>query len=79
MRFSKYEEQAPGLHSATDEPHSPERRDFLKNAAGTAGAVAAVAAGASQVAQAQTAPAQPQVAQTAQPWWPSRWGAARPG
>jgi kynurenine formamidase len=75
MRFSKYEEQAPGSHSATDEPHSPERRDFLKNAAGTAGAVAAVAAGASQVAQAQTAPAQPQVAQAAQPWWPSRWGA----
>lgn len=72
MRFSKFEERRPG----TEEPESPERRDFLMGAA--AGAVAGAAAGATQVAQAQTGAAQAaptQVAQAPQPWWPSRWGA----
>jgi len=67
MRFSKYQERRPG----TDEPQSPERRDFLMGTA--AGAVATATVGATQMVQAQTAPTQ--VAQAPAPWWPSRWGA----
>ncbi len=72
MRFSKFLDKAPG-QQASDTPVSPERRDFLKSAAGTAGVAAAAVAGAAQVAQAQTQVAQAATGVT--PWWPSRWGA----
>jgi len=85
MRFSKFQEQAPGQQPHRQQvaappagaPDLPGRRDFLKSAAGTAGAAAAVATGvgATQVAQAQSLK-DTQLAQAAPaPFWPSRWGA----
>ncbi len=74
MRFSKFQEHAPG----SEQPESPERRDFLKTAAAGAVAAGGMAAGTVPTAQAQTA-GQTQIAQAGQtpvgaPWWPSKWG-----